>query len=258
MSRYKILATLLVVGLLSLIIPLTIVLAQRGAGTVTIRDSDPDPFTVVLSDTATIVAKGVSALPPDKIYEGWLISDDGARKQSTGTARPNDEGDISMTFKLGGANAGENLIGPFSTFVVTVEPTVDADPRPSDEVVAKVTIPAGGMSHVRHLLFSLGGNPEYKSGFHAGTPKGITVGLREQAADALKHAGFSAGSTDLAGVHIHAQHVINMIEGEGSANYDGTTYKGDGFGILKYAANSSRHAGLAASGAPSNTTLTYS
>ena len=91
-----------------------------------------------------------------------------------------------------------------------------------------------------------------------GTPKGITVGLREQAADALKHAGFSAGSTDLAGVHIHAQHVINMIEGEGSANYDGTTYKGDGFGILKYAANSSRHAGLAASGAPSNTTLTYS
>ena len=64
-----------------------------------------------------------------------------------------------MTFKLGGANAGENLIGPFSTFVVTVEPTVDADPRPSDEVVAKVTIPAGGDEPCTALAVFAGGKP---------------------------------------------------------------------------------------------------
>ena len=51
---------------------------------VTIRDSDDANYSDKLSDMATILILGAPVLPADKAYEGWFVSDDGVRKESTG------------------------------------------------------------------------------------------------------------------------------------------------------------------------------
>ena len=385
MSRYKVLPILLVAGLLALVIPLAIAVAQGGGGTVTIRDSDGTNFSDKLSDQSTIVLTGVPALPADQAYEGWFVSDDASRKESAGILVRDASGNINQTFLLKGADTtsiveedsititldelnesgqsgtatltasgdqtvvdiditaaastadepqpihihlnsctdlggidvdltqggttgvvggkltavanvtlaslrdgthvinahkstaeiavyvacgaipvpttvttlgtptGENLFADFDKFVVTIEPIPDLDSGPSAVVAYIHAIPAGGILHIRHLLFSLGGNPPYSTGFHAGTPKGLAVGLREQTDVALTHARLSLTSTTLADVQAHACHVINIVEGtgdKGGTNFDSSCGNpGDDFGVLNYSADTALHAGLADSAA---------
>ena len=154
-----------------------------------------------------------------------------------------------------GEPTGENLFADFNTFVVSIEPVPDLDPLPSADKPLIHTIPAGGILHIRHLTYSWQGNPPYAVGFHAGTPKGIAVGLREQAWAAWLHADLSLNSTTLADAKAHAEHVVNIIEGSTGTNFgdldgDGSTQNpGDGFGVLNYAADTVAHAGLSASAA---------
>ena len=363
MSLSRFLPVLVAVGLLSLLITLAIALAQSG-DTVAIMDSDADDVSGTLSDMATISILNVPALGADQVYEGWFVSDDRSRKQSTGILtvtngtidqtfwlvqdaqsvtitldEQNDSGQsgtATLTAKGGdtevvlsltagaletelvhihtgscGANlggvahplssfvggsggsetllsgvglgslmtenfavnshqagnpgvytacgnipsagaTGENLFADFDTFVVTIEPADDPDPGPSDVAAYSHTIPTGGIVHIRHLLYSWSGNPPYVAGFHKGTEKGIAVGLREQTADALKHAGFAVGSANIEGLQIHAQHVVNIIQGFGGGNFDPRTYFGDGFGVLNYASDTALHANLAGTAAASD------
>ena len=284
MSRYKILPLLLVVGLLSILIPLTIALAQGGGGTVRITDSDENDFSGTLSDKAWIELTGLPPLGSDQAYEGWFVSDDGSRKESTGILTPGGNGNVSTTFWFTKAEdrtvvtgqdatgdditgvvsvkvpTGENLFANFDKFLLTIEPVPDTDPGPSGVVPLIHAIPEGGIAHIRHLIYSWQGNPEYKSGVHQGTPKGILVGLREQTWTALVHARLGLSSTDVAAVQQHAEHVVNIIEGSGGANFgdldgDGTEQNpGDGFGVLGYAPDA-KHATFAASAAPDDAVI---
>lgn len=257
MSRSKLLGILLVVGSMSLLIPLAIALAQGDAeGTVTIRDSDDTNFSDLLSDMA-IIKLTLPALPTDQVYEGWLVTYDGSRPMSTG--RFGSIGEVDTTFV---SPDGENLFSVFDKFVISIEPVDDPDPGPSADKPFIHQIPAGGIPHIRHLVFSLGGNPPYAAGnFHAGTPKGLAVGLREQTWIAMVHAGLSANSNTLAQVKQHAEHVVNAIEGSAGANYgdlDGngaTEDFGDGMGVVPYADGTALHAALAASAAPEDDTV---
>ena len=251
MSRHKVLAIIAVVGLIAMLIPLTIALAQGDSGTVTIRDSDPDDVSDKLSDQATIKFADIPVLDPSKVYEGWLV--DAAGPVSTGILVPNADGDIDQTFKLGGDREGENLFENFHTFVISIEPVDDPDPAPSADKPYLHTIPNGGLAHIRHLLVSWAGNPEYSKGFYAdkALPKGILVGLREQTLTAWTHADLSFTSKTLGAVQTHACHVVNIIQGTEGADYDATCGDpGDGFGVLNYADDGALHAGLAATGAP--------
>ncbi len=247
MSRYKILPLILVVGLLSLLIPLTIALAD-GGGTVSTVDSDGNNN----SNQINIELTGLRVLGADQAYEGWLVSVDGSRKESTGILTPDGDGNVSSTFSL---PDGENRFADFDKFVLTIEPVPDADAGPSADVELIHITPAEAFLHIGHLTYSWAGNPAYTSGFHEGTPKGITVGLREQTNTALAHSRLSVGSADLAGVQAHACHVVNIVEGTEGANFDATCGNpGDGFGVLNYAADT-KHAGFAASAVPDDTVI---
>ena len=264
MSRSKVLGLLLVVGLLAVSIPLAIALAASPAGTVTIGDSDDTNHSGMLSDKAMVMIMEPPALPEDMVYEGWLVSDDGSTKQSTGIMTVGDDGNITQTFMsmytetddpegMTGPT-GENLFAMFDKFLVTIEPVPDDDPGPSDMIAYSDNIPAEALPHIRHLLYSLEGNPAYMSGFHEGTPKGIAVGLREQTAIALAQARLSMNATTLADAHSYAEQVVNVIEGMTGANYgdldgDGATENpGDGFGVLGYATDAALHSGLSQAG----------
>ena len=217
---------------------------------VTIKDNDNDNFSDLLSDTAFIYIENVPFLAAARAYEGWFVSDDGSRKMSTGILRVDPQGKISHRFSM--ANS-ENLFADFDKFVVTIEPVPDTDPGPSSDVAFIDQIPAGGMVHIRHLLFSWQGNPPYNTGFHEGTPKGIVVGLREQTGVALLHARLSVDSATLADVHQHAEHVVNIIEGGTARDLDGVggaQNPGDGFGVIAYAIDAAKHAGFSAAAAP--------
>ena len=130
MSRSKVLAVLLLAGLISVLIPLSIVLALEGGG-VTVRDSDETEFSNKLSDTAMIELHGLPALAPDKAYEGWLVSDEGP--QSTGILTPDTDGNVSQSYMVmdsDGNPTWENLYARFHTFVISIEPVPDTDGAP--------------------------------------------------------------------------------------------------------------------------------
>jgi len=258
MSRSKVLAVLLLAGLISVLIPLSIVLADHEGGDVTVRDSDETEFSIKLSDQAMIELHGLPALAPDKAYEGWLVSDDGP--QSTGILSPDTDGNVSQSYMLmdsDGNPTWENLYARFHTFVISIEPVPDTDPAPSADKPYVHTIPAGAFAHVGHLVFSWKGNPAYGAGnFHEGIPKGISVGLREQTWVALRHSTLSFESSTLAAVQTHACHTVNIIEGSGGGNYDGSCGDpGDGFGVLSYAVDAAKHAGFSASAVPDDSVI---
>jgi hypothetical protein len=253
----RVLRLLPVLVLVSLLIPTTLAHAQGGSGAVVISDGS------ALSDTATITMAGVPAPEAGTVYEGWFVSDDGSREESTGVLSRDSDGNINLTFSLAElaepVGTGENLFGAFDQFVVTVEPAIDADPTPSGVVAYAHKIPAAGMAHIRHLTFSSQGNPEYASGPHAGTPKGISVGLREQTQEAWTHAKLaqsSATAGDLAAAQLNACHVVNILDGYDKADESNICPgPGDGFGALNYGVDATKHAAFTRDAAPNDTTI---
>ena len=223
MSRIKLLL-LLAIALL-LMVPSTGVLRAddhwEGEGTAVIWDN------FALSDAITFSMTGVTDLPAGWAYEGWVITDNGSIKTSTGTLEVSG-GAIDYTWS---SPSGENLIANYDKVVVTVEPVPDSDPGPSGDVAFSDQIPAGAMAHIRHLL----------TGWPPGETNGILPNLQEQLDVAILHAGLAASQDTIEAVHQHLEHVINAIEGSGGANYgdldgNGSTEDfGDGLGVLTHA-----------------------
>lgn len=254
MSKYKFPVILLVTGAIAILMSVTIAMAQDGGGSVSVRDSNPGNLTEFLSDQATVQFTNIPALPANKAYEGWFVSDNGP--VSAGILVPDAKGNINQTASLmsGDSPSGENIFSQYHTFVISIEPVPDDAPGPSADKPYGYTIPTGAFAHIGHLIYSWAPNPAYTTGFHNGTPKGITVGLREQISTALTHASLSASSSTLAVVKQHACHVVNIIEGTGDgkgANFDATCGNpGDGFGVLSYAADTIKHADFASNATP--------
>ena len=76
------------------------------------------------------------------------MTDDGARPMSTG--RFGSTGEVDTTFV---SPDGENLFSVFDKFVISIEPVDDPDPGPSPDKPFIHQIPAGGILHIRHLVF---------------------------------------------------------------------------------------------------------
>ena len=220
--------------------------ALEGAGTAVISDTEhtderADPS---LSSTLTINMTGVTAPATGTVYEGWLVSDDGSVKLSTGI------------LTVGGLDAsihhhyysptGQNLIHNYDKVVITVEPVPDPDPGPSGVVAFSAQIPAGAMAHIRHLL----------TNWPPGSDAGILTNLQTNLAGAVLHANLAKNSDTLELKQLHTHHVINAIEGESGANYDISfgDPAGDGIGVLAHAVDR-KHAGFAETAAPVNTTI---
>jgi plastocyanin len=113
-------------------------------------------------------------------------------------------------------------------------------------------LPGPSLIHIRHLLVSFPAAPN---------KVGLEVGLRDQATILRRHTEFMVDAlkaNDLATVKLHAEHLVNLIEGSkgpdyGDLNKDGqVTNPGDGYGLLKngdqlgYLEGSKDHANLAA------------
>lgn len=248
MSRLK----LSIVLTLALLLGLGSGLAQaQEAVPVLISEGPPSIGTAViwddlaLSDAITFTLADVPAPAAGTAYEGWLISDDGSIKLSTGILAVATDGTVNHDFT---SPDGENFVHLYDKVVITIEPVPDSDPGPSPDVAYSHAIPAGAITHIRHLL----------TNWPPGESKGILTNLKEQLDTAILHANLAKREADagnVAGLRQHIEHVINIIEGEDGPNFgdlDGngsTQNPGDGVGVLTHAANR-KHGPFAAAAAP--------
>jgi len=251
----KAIRAFLVLAMLALVIPISLAYADHGlSGDVTVRDSVASPglSEANLGDSVVVHLTGLEEPAAGKVYNGWLVSDDGSRTLNLGVIDLDANGEAHQTF-VTSAPSGENLISVFDTFKATVESKGRTASSPSSDVLLQHTVPAKAIDQIRYLLYSSTGNPEYTGGTYSGTAKGVLVGLRQQSSDAVTNANSGLTSIvdgDLAGAKTQARRVINIIEGSGGTNYSADAgYNGDGFGILNYAADAS-HATKAADAAP--------
>ena len=203
----KVIKVILLLSLLALVVPAAIARGQT-AGTAIIRDSSP-----TLSDQIVIELADLPALAADEVYEGWLVTDDGSEKLSLGILNVGAGGSVSQTYT---SPLGVNLTSIYDKFVVTIEPVPDPDPGPSSLVAASDQILPGGMVHIRHLLYSWTGNPEYSSGIYSSS--GLLIRLNEENNSgqsgwaALSEKGsdlevilwITSGTLDTDLVHIHS------------------------------------------------------
>jgi hypothetical protein len=186
-----------------------------------------------LGDTITIAMKDVPAQAADTALEGWLITDDGSAKLSTGVMAVGADGTIAHVFV---SADGENLIASYNKFVVTVEPAIDTDPEPSGIFAFSHRIPLAGVAHIRHLLTS----------WPPGTDSGILTNLKTQLQLAIDHAQLAINAATLGEVQLHTHRVLNIIEGADGANFDASFGNpGDGLGVLLHAEDR-KHATFAA------------
>ena len=213
----------------------------EGEGTAVIWDD------AALSDAITFTMTGVTAPAAGTAYEGWLVSDDGTVKLSTGIITVEADGSVDSTFDSSSeGNTGQNLIHNYDKALITVEPVPDADPGPSGAVAFSAQIPAGAMAHIRHLL----------TNWPPGTTAGILTNLQTNLEGAILHTNLAKNADTLDLKRLHTHHVINAIEGEGGDNYDISfgDPAGDGIGVLAHAALR-LHAGLAEAAAVDDATI---
>ena len=237
MVRTRALRFLLILGLVALLLPVSLAHADgHPRGTATVRDAVilGDPFagdtpTTVASGMLVISMSGVAAPEEETVLEGWLVSDDGERKQSVGILEVSAEGTISSEVA---EDLGENLFEAFNTFVITVEPAADDDPGPSAEIVYKGSVASEVLEQVRLLLLP------------SETP-GAAVSLRTQADMAADSAGEAQAAANKGDLEMAREHIDCML-----AIIQGSEVCGDGVGITAHADSVAAAANAAGQAAP--------
>ncbi len=161
MVRTRALRFLLILGLVALLIPVSLAQADSdgGSGTAVVRDAVilGDPFAgdipvIVNSGKVTLAMTGVEEPAENTALEGWLVTDDGSRKQSLGILEVSQDGSVNHEYE-----AEENLLLTFNTFAITLEPVPDDEPdEPSSEITHVGIIDGDVLEQIRLLLDPMG------------------------------------------------------------------------------------------------------
>jgi hypothetical protein len=175
------------------------------------------------------VVGGVADPGPGFAFVAWLIGPDETATQLAGAEFS--QGSLSISFV---DPRGDNLLANYDQFAVSLEPSPDPAPELNGEVRYRSQVPPEILTEIRRLDDSSNGQP---------TSSSLVAGLRSEAATHDSHLGFSldaVASNNLASAKQHAEHTINILEGEASEAYGDWDQSGqpenpgDGFGFLAY------------------------
>jgi plastocyanin len=214
--------------------------APQAKGLLTWRDD------TLSNDSLLISTEDLPSLSGGQVYAAWL----GGKDSSIflGTLAPGSAGTQVLTFA---ASDQANLLGDFDRLTVSRVAPTDTG-QPSANAVLAGGLPAQALVHVRHVLVGIPATPN---------GAGFVLGLREQTDEMLRHAQFLKEAQDegnLANEKLHAEHLVNLIEGQQGEHYGDLNGNGkidnpgDGFGVLQngaqdgYAKGMRDHAELAA------------
>ncbi len=217
--------------------------APQPHGLVTWRDD------TLRNDSLLIAAEDLPTLPNGQVYAAWLAGN--GNSVFLGTLAPGSGGAQVLTYA---ASDHVNLLSDFDRLAVTrVSPTDTG--QASNNAVLAGGLPAQALLHVRHVLVGIPSTPN---------GAGFALGLRDQTEELLRHAQFLQEAQvegNLANEKLHAEHLVNLIEGHDGEHYGDLNGNGkvdnpgDGFGVLANGAQDGyinglrEHAKLAASAA---------
>jgi serine/threonine protein kinase len=180
------------------------------------------------ADAVTLSTSSMPLPPEGSQYEAWLIQDDEEQRISLGTIEFDQQGQGSLSFV---DREGKNLLGLYSALEITIEPD-DANPNSSNNIAFSVRLPALGLTHVRHLLYSFSATPGQIGFIHGlDTSTKLLVDLSAQMLSA-----FEAGND--VDVLLQAESMLSVIVGNQSEDYKdwngngATDDAGDGYGLL--------------------------
>jgi plastocyanin len=182
--------------------------------------------------------RAIDPAPVGSHYELLLIGDNGATL-SLGDFSVQDG---NVVFE---GSAEENLLGNYSSATIIIHPDGEEDAA-AGQLAFTGLVPPESLLHIRHVVFQYPENPD---------GKGFLPGAEEQGLIANQHAGLlleSLAADNLDEAKLHAEHVINTLDGEGGESFgdldgDGQAQNpGDGFGVRAYVEGAKEHAQLAA------------
>ncbi|MBI2864167.1 MAG: anti-sigma factor [Chloroflexi bacterium] len=194
------------------------------------------------SDRITLTMVGMSAIPRDKIYEAWLVTDNGLEQSSLGNLKVESDGTVRHSL-----TRDENFLARYNRVRISVEPRGKEDPKQAGETVVEGDIPMPVLAELRLMLV-------FSSDAPGGTA--LAVGIRTQTSLMLKHTNLAASALaggDLGKAKENAEAVVNVVEGSrgpqyGDLNQDSSIQNpGDGYGLLTYIDKLIEHAEALAS-----------
>jgi plastocyanin len=215
--------------------------AER-VGSVNFRDDKQ------LTDQVVVTINAAPAKPAGKALYAWLLASGTNTQANLGRVEADTGGPVTLRYS---DPQNTNLIATYDRFEITTEALEGVPSAPSTDIVLSGQLPPQALGRIRHLLVCFPDTPN---------KVGLEVGLREQMEVLLQHALFmrdAQAAGKLAEVKLHAEHLVNLIEGSQGAHYgdlnkDGQiTNPGDGFGLLPngshlgYLQGSKDHAELA-------------
>jgi hypothetical protein len=169
---------------------------------------------------------GVAPAPPGSVYVLWFLRPDGARVEAMRFAGPEEALQIHVA-----DSAGRNLLGQVDGLAISLEPTADSSDGP---IVYQVILSPEIPLRVRALEAVSRQEP---------TSASLRAGLPAQAGHFDSHLDFALEAVrnqDLDMAKRHAEHLVNVAEGEsgnsyGDLNADGRIENpGDAFGLIPY------------------------
>jgi hypothetical protein len=209
----------------STIVPIDFTLPADGSSVGLLRFQDG----AAIANTVYVYTATMPPAPEGSRYQAWLMEDDAEQRISIGILRIGLDNKGAIIYW---DEKGQNLIGKYSALEITLEPDPDSNPNPSNTIAYAVRLPEGGLTHVRHLLFSFSTTPN-QIGFIHGLNK--DTNLLAQSAEQML-AAFEEDDEDA--VLLQAENMLNLIVGNQSEEYkdwngDGNTDDpGDGYGLL--------------------------
>jgi serine/threonine protein kinase len=169
--------------------------------------------------------------PPGSVFVLWFVQPDGSSVQA---ARLEGAGQL-LQIRVADPES-RNLLALYDGFLVTLEPQSSGSEQPSGPVGFRLEMEAEVLARVRALDAVSRQLP---------TSAALVQGLRSQAGSFDSHLEFAVeamGNGDLEMAKRHAEHMVNIAEGElgadfGDVNGDGREENpGDAFGLLPYLA----------------------
>lgn len=160
---------------------------------------------------------GLTQPGSNRILEGWLVSDNGIDRLSTGKMQVLQNGTVDHTYW---SPENKSLLRIYSKIEITIEPDPDPFPdTPSDEGLWIAKLPVEAVDDIR-LLLTTWSNDSVRDDSDVGTEGNLTDLLQRLDA-AIFEAQFAcehAISTEE--LHWRIQRSINLIEGINGPNYD--------------------------------------
>ncbi len=176
-------------------------------------------------DTLSLRVQNVRQPASDKVYVAWLVNTGDNSMQRIGRVTLDALGNGALTF-----TSDERVVLPseWNAVIITEE-----DASNPDDAVPNGDVFYSGMFPFEVTQIFHEGLVGSENGFQG---RGLLDSALTEARFALQHAGLASGANNIGGVHLHAEHTINIIEGT-MVDYDGNggpQNPGTGKGLYVY------------------------